>query len=558
MTEEIRYPQAKGVSFESFHDLDQLQPGELFELTWAFLNEGDTTWEDVALVYTDESHPEATPYSHTNFTTHTQFQLRELGTGQTLAPGDAAYVTLQLTAPDTPGVYMTGWQLQTSSGERFGPGREVRIIVVASAAKALTALAYELVAFNNSAANYNNMQAGQPFTGNWLLKNSGLDTWSGNFKVATSAAPTANTQDAQFNQMGAPLQASLHELSGQDSVPPETTVTLQLSFTAPNTPGIYAFHWQLVDNTGQPFGGVRWMRIIVAQPNGTAPQRPSDTASYTYQGPQVTFFTGIHGPADDWMWGDQSFQTIMRRLNMPVFFWSQGANGNHADFGDKSKNAVRLFWNPRPVSADAAYEEVREDQLRPWWNRGYRRFIFFNEPQFGMEIAKIEEGMGIAWHNKEQFANFLGQVLRRAKQDFPDIQLFTTPMSSNEAFDPWGWRDHMWAQVKDVVSGWCMHAYSGDNGNADAAAQNIANQVIELQRRYQLKIPIIVSEASVNRGSDAEQKARVAHLLQNKLAQVPGVEGVFWYAADWNPDYDQHHEGWFRNGIAEAYLRQIS
>jgi hypothetical protein len=30
---------------------------------------------------------------------------------------------------------------------------------------------------------------------------------------------------------------------------------------------------------------------------------------------------------------------------------------------------------------------------------------------------------------------------------------------------------------------------------------------------------------------------------------------VFWYAADWDPGFDIHNEGWFGKGIADAYIR---
>jgi hypothetical protein len=398
------------------------------------------------------------------------------------------------------------------------------------------------------------MRPGQAFTGNWTIKNVGFNAWSGAFKMMASAETQVDTRDANFHQMGAPHEAMLRDLTGQEAIPPDATATLTIPFTAPQQSGIYAYHWQLHNSAGRPFGGRRWMRIVVQ--GESQPQPTPASTGYAYRGTAVQFFTGIHGPADDWMWHDGAFQAMMSKLAMPVFFWSQGANGNYAHFGDKTKNAVRLYWNPRPVSADEAYHEVANDQLRNWWNKGYRRFIFFNEPQFGKEIAMIEEGMGIAWHNKEQFAHFLARCLQLARQEFPGIELFTTPISSNAAFDPWGWRAAMWAQVQGLVDGWCMHAYSGDNNNAEAAAQDIAGQIVELQRRFQLQIPIIVSEASVNRGNDAAQKARVAHLLHQKLAQVPGVEGVFWYAADWNPEFDKHREGWFRNGIADAYLQQ--
>jgi hypothetical protein len=48
----------------------------------------------------------------------------------------------------------------------------------------------------------------------------------------------------------------------------------------------------------------------------------------------------------------------------------------------------------------------------------------------------------------------------------------------------------------------------------------------------------------------------VAHLLEEQAARIPGLEAVFWYAADWDPRFDENNEGWFRKGIGEAYLRQ--
>lgn len=547
--------QATAVNINQLHDLDQLRPGKQFELTWAFRNDGDTAWENALLVYTDESFPETAVYPHTNFAEKTEYPLTELGASNRIIPGDTAYVSVQLTAPEAADVYMTGWQLKTAVGERFGPIREMRLIVVDSAEKALSGLKYDAT-FKNYAPNYYNLKSGEQFKGVWTLVNEGIDSWSGNFRVAYHTNAVSQNRDAISDVMGIKATRSLYECIGKRTVQPGDTIEIPFNFTAPETPSIYAFHWHMLDESGQPFGGTRWMRVAVKQQDGTAPPRPIDTAEHSYHGKPVTFFTGIHGPADDWMWQDGAFQHMMKQLDMPVFFLSDGANGDYAGFGDKSKNVIRLRWNPRPISAEEAYIDVRDDQLKRWWNRGYRRFVFFNEPQLDKKVANIEEGIGISWHNKEQFARFLGHCLRRAKQDFPDIQLFTTPMCSNQRYTPLEWRDAMWAQVKDVVDGWCMHAYSGDNGNADAAAQNIANQIIELQRRYSLKIPIIISESSVNRGTDAEQKARVAHLLHRKLAQIPGVEGIFWYAADWSKESDHNHEGWFRNGIADAYMRQ--
>ena len=287
-------------------------------------------------------------------------------------------------------------------------------------------------------------------------------------------------------------------------------------------------------------------------------ETPSTTTGpYRYKGPSVKYFTGLHGPADDAAWNRAGFKGKIKELNLPLVFMSNGINPDFADMGDPARNVVRLYWNPRKATADEAYVEIRDDQLKRWWEKGYRRFIFFNEPQLKKaDSGQSEEGMGIAWNSADEFARYLKTCLTRANKEFEGIHLYTTPVTSNDAFDPWGWRDAIWKHNKKLVKGWCMHAYSGNNTSAETAVNEILDQVKKLQRKYQLRIPIIVSEASVNRGEDAEQKAKAALSLAKKAAKIPGLESVYWYAADWDPSFDVHNEGWFRKGIAEAYLRQ--
>jgi hypothetical protein len=282
---------------------------------------------------------------------------------------------------------------------------------------------------------------------------------------------------------------------------------------------------------------------------------PAAPGAYHYHGPPVKFYTGLHGPADDAAWKRPGFKDKIKKLNLPLVFMSNGINPDFASMGDPDRNVVRLYWNPEKVSADEAYEYIRDDQLKRWWDKGYRRFIFFNEPQLTREHGQSEEGMKIAWNSAAEFAKFLKTCLSRARKEFQGIYLYTTPVTSNEAFDPWGWRKAIWKHNKKLVDAWCMHAYSGNNSNVSAAVDEILDQVKKLQRHFRLQIPIIVSEASVNRGEDAEQKANVALSLAKKATQIPGLEAVFWYAADWDPSFDKHNEGWFRKGIADAYLR---
>ncbi len=252
----------------------------------------------------------------------------------------------------------------------------------------------------------------------------------------------------------------------------------------------------------------------------TEAKTPASGGTYRYEGPPVKFFTGLHGPADDAAWARPGFKDKIKQLNLPLVFMSNGINPDFAGMGDPARNVVRLYWNPEKVSADKAYAYIRDDQLKRWWGKGYKRFIFFNEPQLTREHGQSEEGMKIAWNSAEEFARYLKTCLSLAKEEFEGIYLYTTPVTSNEAFDPWGWRAAIWKHNKTLVDGWCMHAYSGNNSSVSAAVDEILDQVKKLQRQFRLQIPIIVSEASVNRGDDAEQKAQVALSLSKKAATI--------------------------------------
>lgn len=541
-------------------DLDQVPLGESFEVTWAIRNNGDTVWtDDYSLVYTDESHADAIPVPHSNLAGRDAIPVADLGASGKTAPGQTLYLTLALTAPETPGAYFTGWQLQSPAGERAGPLAELRVIAIEPPDKGLGDYSYQSIRYQSGVPNRNSLSPGEKFSGTWHLRHTGFKAWEGDFRAVYTAEKVEGSLTATADPMGNPASQSLWTLSRKQRLNPGEEFTVTFNFVAPAASGFYAFHWQMVDPDGVAFGGTRWMAIIVADPIGqppTPPSLPGGGAGYVYRGPAVTFFTGIHGPADDWQWQNGRFQEMIRRLNMPIFFMSHGINHDFRHMGDPARNVVRLVWNPRPISADAAYEEIRDDALGRWWSLGYRRFVFFNEPQLTEVNGISKEGFNVAWHSAEEFARFLKTCLTRARSDFPGIFLYSTPMTTNAAFDPWRWYGAMWAEVKHLVDGWCMHAYSGNNTDAGAAANDIASEILEVQRRLGIQVPIIVSEASINRGSDAAQKARAARVLHDRLRHAPGVHGVYWFAADWAPDQDAHNEGWFSKGIADAYLAQ--
>ena len=815
--------QATAVFIPSLQDLDQLQPGELFDLTWALRNDGDGAWSDVSMVFTDVSVPDEESFPFTNLAEKSQFRLSELGAAHTVPAGGVVYLTLPLRAPESPGIYLTGWQLQTADGTPFGPLCEMRMTVVPSTEKALDAHAYSVVGFKNSVDDYNNMRPNQPFTGTWLLKNTGIDTWTAVFKIIASVGAVAGTPDATFDLMGLPVHSTLADFSNQTTVAPDAEVALTLPFTAPTDPGIYTIHWQLADDAGQPFGGIRWLQIVVTNNDGAAPALPAHTeagladanhwratiwaitsifesgrpegradayqnqdsgivsygkhqatlhsgnlervlnayfrrsnsaasqalqhefsarvqqkdpslrndgrfkqllleaaqedamaaaqdelfannfyqpvvaraktlgiktalgvaclydtriqggmefvitavseklgvkkvggdsvdeptwlraflderedrllrlakrresenkqldaqwlrtstfrakelrqllddgnlalsgeftvrgqlirghqprrerkettaskakpethaakpAPNQYHGPQVTFVAGLHGPGDSFTWHDKGFRKMLKKLNMPVKFMSDGDRFKwYKKFHKPELNLVRVFWKPdhnRRKTAQQAWDEDIRDGVMNFYKEGARNFEVHNEPRLG------HEGMGHQWHNGAEFGDFLRGLMLIIKKNCPEARLWYPGESPGV---PWttqfGVSHPAYAKVADLCYGICQHAYSGETGNVDTAVSDIVNQVRDFHKAMQVwDKPIIVSESSVNRAATPEFRAKVYTKAAQQLRQIPGVQGIFWYISHWNapPAEKANAESWYGTDLPDRYMR---
>ncbi|MBK8986362.1 MAG: C39 family peptidase [Chloroflexi bacterium] len=260
---------AAAAGFTAATNLDHIPAGTTFQATWGFTNTGTTTWRgDYQLAYTLTPHPETAVYPRAPLSAKPAYTLAELGVGD-VPPGATAQLSLPLTAPAAAAAHATNWQLQAPDGRRFGPVRWLRLVVPATAG---ATLAYQMVHFVNSVANFNNMQPGQQFTAKWTLRNTGTAVWSGDFQVAYLDKSVADTQSHSPNPMGATAVATLRALAGREQVHPGQTVDVELRLIAPTTAGGYAFHWQLRDANGQPFGDTRWLTIGVG--GQLPPERP--------------------------------------------------------------------------------------------------------------------------------------------------------------------------------------------------------------------------------------------------------------------------------------------
>ncbi|NLF66674.1 MAG: peptidoglycan DD-metalloendopeptidase family protein [Chloroflexi bacterium] len=124
--------------------------------------------------------------------------------------------------------------------------------------------AYEFISFENSAGDYTNVQPGRQFTASWVVRNSGGLPWSGDFQLAYSDEPVAQTANQARSRLGAPASSTFRQLSGREQIAPGESLTFQLKLTAPLQPGWYASHWQLRTAGGEVIGRPLWLHINVA------------------------------------------------------------------------------------------------------------------------------------------------------------------------------------------------------------------------------------------------------------------------------------------------------
>jgi predicted small secreted protein len=90
-------------------DGEELQPNESFTKTWRLKNDGSCTWTSSYALIFDSGDSMGGPAS------------KQLTSG-TVGPGETMDVSVNLTAPSSPGTYKGYWKLRNGSGVNFGIG----------------------------------------------------------------------------------------------------------------------------------------------------------------------------------------------------------------------------------------------------------------------------------------------------------------------------------------------------------------------------------------------------------------------------------------------------
>lgn len=448
---------AQVAGFATDADLNRVAPGATFRATWVFRNSGPTTWDHrYRLTYVEEGHAETDGFPRSPMGAASA-SIVELGAPELVRPGESASLTLTFTAPGTNATHATNWQLAGPDGQRFGPVRWLRAVVVGRAAS----LAYETVGFRNTAGDFNNLQPGRQFSGIWTIRNSGGRTWNGDFRVAYMDAPAADTSAMLRDPMGAKATYTLREVSGRERVAPGETAEIRLDLVAPLQTGAYAFHWQLESDQGEPFGGIRWLQIGVV---GISPDGGSDdTRPVTGSG--VAFGMNINPEA-------------------------------HALDVDKMEGLgwVRwVFWASRlKLSPEEAYQRKYRSLIQTYAAAGIRSLIILHQDtEWGN--APWQNGGWEAY--AETFARACGRVAAVCSEfgDMVAYQIFNEQDSGPDNHSAIGIAAENYAIVLDRAQEAIRRAHPGATvviGGLNTGPDNAIRYVRDVQAKLDGRLPV--------------------------------------------------------------------
>jgi len=154
-----------------------------------------------------------------------------LGPGETIAPGQQRTFTFNITAPTTPGVYNFQWQPLQENVTWFGSATPLTPINVLPAYRDATFVSQTVPT---------TIIAGQPAQVSITMQNTGTMNWT-----TTDFYGLGIIKDNVWG-VGRSYVGS--------TVAPGQQVTFTFNITAPTTPGIYNFQWQMLQENVTWFG----------------------------------------------------------------------------------------------------------------------------------------------------------------------------------------------------------------------------------------------------------------------------------------------------------------
>lgn len=201
---------------------------QTISVTIQMKNEGTETW--VAGTHRLSS---ASP-DDTNLWRRTRI---DLTTGTTVVPGGTGVFTGTVTAPAANGTYAFQYRMIKEGVARFGQPTPLLNVTVSGVPLAATFVSQQVPSSGIIAR-------GSRFPVSITMRNTGTETWNGDFRLASEALEDNSTWG----------RSRIFLPAGVTSVAPGAEVTFTASLLAPNSAGPFDFQWRMVKEGVAKFG----------------------------------------------------------------------------------------------------------------------------------------------------------------------------------------------------------------------------------------------------------------------------------------------------------------
>lgn len=233
------------VSFSSNVDLNLVPAGSSFRAVWTVRNSGTTTWGPGYTV----AHIHANTGSQL-LTGKASYTLAEVASKPSVNPGENVEIALEMTAPAAAHRrYFTDWQLKEPQGKLFGDIIWLRLVTTAAKpAPAPAGVNNSQYIDDHTIPDGTPMQEGQAFTKQWVVKNTGDQTWTSAYRLVWVGGES---------RMAGSVSHTVPEAK------PGEDVVLTVPMVAPPARSEpYISSWRLHDAQNRAFGDSFWAKIF--------------------------------------------------------------------------------------------------------------------------------------------------------------------------------------------------------------------------------------------------------------------------------------------------------
>ncbi len=242
------------VSYSESQNTSKIPTNQRFTVTWRVRNMSNAAWgTGFQFVHIHAG------TGSSLLTKKAAFDLAEVASRPTVAPGSEVSIKVEMTAPSRANhSFFTDWQLRDPQGNLFGDVLWLRLNTIAAFDRA------KFVSYRES-HDTDQMPTNQAFTATWRIRNSGNTTWGETYKVTFKPA-------SSVTRLATKASFTLAEIGSEKQVLPGQEVDINLPLVAPSTPDHrYRTVWQMQTHKGKRFGDTLWLWLVTKKSDTPSP-----------------------------------------------------------------------------------------------------------------------------------------------------------------------------------------------------------------------------------------------------------------------------------------------